>query len=80
MGNTTIAVGSDGSHALVVYARDSAGNIGVSGTVYFSTSTKAGEPFPYWIASTIVAVAAISAVILVYFRKFRKRGKTTTEP
>jgi hypothetical protein len=35
-GNTTLTGLSDGSHSIIVYANDIAGNMGVSGTVYFT--------------------------------------------
>ena len=38
-GNTTLPVLSDGSHNLVVYANDTAGNMGSSDIIYFSIDT-----------------------------------------
>lgn len=35
-GNTTLTGLSQGSHGIIVYANDTAGNMGVSGTVYFA--------------------------------------------
>jgi len=40
-GNITLAGLSDGPHSLAMYARDILGNIGSSGTVYFTVDTKA---------------------------------------
>ena len=67
---------SDGSHDLIVYAKDVAGNTGVSETIYFSITQKTepqqSEPFPTWIVATIVAIAVVGAALLVYFTKFKK--------
>ncbi len=38
-GNTTLTGVLDGSHHIVVYANDTAGNMGASGTVYFTVDT-----------------------------------------
>jgi len=40
-GNTTLMDLLDGSHSVVVYAKDTAGNMGASGTVYFTVDTVA---------------------------------------
>jgi hypothetical protein len=73
-GNTTLAGLSYGSHRLTVYATDTAGNTGVSETVYFSI-----EPFP----TTLVAVAVMSAAsagasLLLYFGKRKKLSQNTS--
>jgi parallel beta-helix repeat protein len=71
-GNTTLSGSSNGSHSLIVYANDTAGNIGASETIYFSIAQQ--EPFPTtWIvaATAIIAIAAVAAV-LIYFRKIKK--------
>lgn len=67
-GNTTLTGLSDGSHSLIVYSNDTAGNTGTSETIYFSI-----EPFPTtWIAAAIVIIAIGGATFLVYFAKIRK--------
>ena len=71
-GNTTLTGLSDGTHRLIVYAKDTAGNTGVSETIYFSVVQEA-EPFPLtWIVAAIVITAVVAAALLVYFRKIRK--------
>ena len=81
-GNTTLSELSYGSHNLTVYANDIAGNTGYSKTIYFSIAQKKGpkqpepeqsEPFPTWIAATIVVIAIVGAALLVYFGKIRKK-------
>jgi hypothetical protein len=52
--NITLAGLADGSHSLIVYAKDMVENIGVSETIYFSI-----EPFP-----TTLVVAATAATII----------------
>jgi hypothetical protein len=68
-GNTTLTGLSNGAHNLTVYARDVAGNTGVSEIIYFSVDVP--EPFPV----ALVAVASVAIVVvagvglLVYFKK-----------
>jgi len=71
-GNTTLSGLSDGSHSLVVNAKDTAGNTGASETVYFSIETQKAEPFPTWIVAPIVIIAVVGAALLVYFAKVKK--------
>jgi len=80
-GNTTLSELSYGSHNLTVYANDIAGNTGYSKTIYFSIAQKKGpkqpepeqsEPFPTWIAATIVLITVFGAGLLLYFGKIKK--------
>jgi len=66
-GNTTLSGLTDGPHNLIVYAKDAAGNIGVSETGYFSVKV----PFPTAVvaAASAASVAVIGVGLLVYFRK-----------
>jgi hypothetical protein len=70
IGNTTLTELTEGEHSLTVYATDYAGNVGATETVTFTVAKP--EPFP---TATVVAsaatVAAISAALLVYFKKRR---------
>jgi len=75
-GNTTISGLSDGSHSLIVFAKDMAGNTGASETVYFSINTQQAESFPTWIIAAIVTIAGVGAALLVYFAKVKKIKKT----
>ncbi len=74
-GNTTLTGLLDGSHSITVYAMDAAGNTRTSKTIYF-TIAQQSEPFPTWIVATTVmsAIAVVGAVLLVYFRKIRKKA------
>jgi len=68
-------------HDLIVYAKDVAGNTGASETLYFSiaqpSEPQESEPFPTWIVVAIVNVAAVGAVLLIYFVKVQNTtGKT----
>ena len=76
-GNTTLTGLSDGTHSLIVYAKDTAGNTGASEIVYFSIETKKAEPFPIWFVATIVVIAIVGVPFIVYFAKVKK---TTSKP
>jgi hypothetical protein len=68
-GNMTLSGLSDGAHNVTVYARDTAGNIGTSETIYFTVKV----PFPTtWVVAPIASVAVAGVGLLVYFKK-RKR-------
>lgn len=67
-GNATLAVLSEGSHRVVVYANDTAGNAGNSEVIYFNVA-----PFPIiLVVAVIVTVVIVGAVALIYFKKPRK--------
>jgi hypothetical protein len=71
-GNTTLTGLADGTHNIVVYAKDIADNIGASQTTYFSVAKKT-EPLPInWIVAAIVIIVIGAAVFLVYFTKVKK--------
>jgi parallel beta-helix repeat protein len=68
-GNVTLAVLPEGSHSVIVYAKDTAGNAGASEMVYFNI-----EPFPITlIVAVIVIIIIVGAVLLIYFRKAKKK-------
>ena len=76
-GNTLISDLSDGSHGLIVYAEDTAGNMRASETIFFSIETsqqepQETEPFPTWIVAAIVIIALVGTALLVYFTKDKK--------
>jgi len=81
-GNTTLSGLSEGSHSLVVYANDTTGNVGYSQSVYFSTETPQGEPFPMWVVVTCmfaVVMAIIAGIALVAYLRpetFRRLART----
>lgn len=69
-GAMTIADLSEGSHNLIVYARDLAGNTGASHPIYFGVAA----PFPLaLIIASLGAIVAIFVALLLY----RKKGKRT---
>ena len=70
--NITLAGLSEGSHSLIVYAKDAAGNTGASETIYFSIKTQQSEPFPTWIVAATAIIAIGVAAVLVYFKKIKK--------
>lgn len=67
-GNATLAVLSEGSHSLVIYATDAFGNTGASSTIFFSV-----EPSPIpWIAAAVAILVIAGAALIIYFKKFKK--------
>ena len=64
--NTTLTGLANGYHNLTVYARDEAGNTGVSETIHFSVDV----PFPtILVVASIITVAVVIIGLLVYFKK-----------
>jgi hypothetical protein len=58
----------EGSHSVVVYANDTAGNAGASEIVYFNIA-----PFPITlIVAAIVIIVIVAAAFLIYFTKAKK--------
>jgi hypothetical protein len=71
IGNVTLAVLPEGSHSIVVYANDTAGNVGVSKIIYFSIET-----FPVMLVVAAIAIIVIvGATLLIYFKKVKKTIK-----
>jgi hypothetical protein len=71
-GNTTLSGLVNGYHNVTVYATDEAGNTGASEILFFTVNVL--EPFPVVpvAAAFVIAVVAVGAGLLVYFKK-RKR-------
>jgi hypothetical protein len=80
-GDTTLAGLVEGSHSLVVYANDTAGNIGASETVNFTVATVESQSGPELFPVTFIAAASgafvivVGAGLLVYFNKRKRRGE-----
>ena len=73
-GDVTLSGLSDGSHNIIVYAKDAAGNTGASQTIYFTIETPPpSEAFPIWIVVTIAIIVIAALALLVYFTKIKKR-------
>ena len=68
-GNITLTGLPKGYHNVTVYARDEAGNTGVSETIFFNIEMT--EPLPNWlIVAVILTVTVVVALsLLVYFKK-----------
>ena len=71
-GNETLSEIYDGKHSVIVYAKDAAGNVGSSETIYFTVNAQKAEPSRTWIVASIAIIALVGAVLLVYFTKFKK--------
>jgi hypothetical protein len=73
LGNTTLTGLADGDHNLTIFAKDDAGNIGVSETIFFSVEVP--EPFPTTLLiTTTVVVIFICTGLLVYFKKRNRKS------
>ncbi|MGB9854631.1 MAG: NosD domain-containing protein [Candidatus Bathyarchaeales archaeon] len=87
-GNTTLVGLSNGSHTLVVYARDFAGNTGASEKIYFtivimeavSESTPQITSFPTAEVMIAIGVIAISIAIILGVVIYKRKGKTNASP
>jgi len=76
-GNTTLFELSSGSHSLIIYAKDTAGNTGTSVIIYFTieipqVERDRGKPLPTWIVAGILIMAVVGAALLIYFSKIKK--------
>jgi parallel beta-helix repeat protein len=72
-GNTTLPGVSNGTHVLVVYARNDFGEAETSNPVYFSVSPVGSGLFLVWVS--VAAVALAVAVVLVYFRVLKRKKR-----
>jgi len=76
LGNTTLSELLDGTHSLVVYANDTAGNTGASETISFSIEPPPLESFnPLWIMIAIVIIGGAVTASLIYFTKIQKSNR-----
>jgi len=79
LGNSTLSGLLDGMHSLVVYANDTAGNMGTSERIYFTVKTQQTEPLQLWIVPIIVIAAGAVVVLLIYFMRVKKAAKKVRE-
>lgn len=74
-GNTTLTALANGPHNLTIYANDSVGNMGASGTIHFSidmpSKTEQSNARLITVEVGVPASAAVMAILL--FVVFRKR-------
>lgn len=70
-GNTTLTGLSNGSHSIVIYANDTAGNVGACEIVTFSIDTS--EPFPTTQVATAASGASVAVIAVGLFVYFKKR-------
>jgi hypothetical protein len=64
---------SEGQHSLVIYARDIAGNIGASETIYFNIVASGSSVLELWVLAVVVVIVVAGSTILVYWLKTNKR-------
>jgi hypothetical protein len=68
-GNMTLTDLLDGEHNLMLFAIDSAGNIGSSETLYFTVDVPESFPVMTVIAIAVVVALVLGTGLLVYFKK-----------
>ena len=80
-GNTILSGLTNGSHWLIVYAKDTDGKTGTSETIYF-TIFQQSEPLPItWIVAATAIISIGGAAFLLYFKKTRNHlGKMRVQP
>jgi len=80
-GNTTLSELSDGTHSLIIYAKDTSGNTGASEIIYFSVDTQP-ELFPStleWLIIVIMVIIVIAGTTgFVLYRKRKVSGKSSS--
>ena len=74
-GNTTLTGLTEGSHSLIIYANDTAGNMGTSQKIDFTIARLESFPTMTQIAvvSSTTAVVALTIGLIIY-RRYRKIG------
>ena len=80
--NTTLTGLSDGSHSLIVYAKDTAGNTGTSKTIYFSVTPKTEPrkrmPTRMLLLEYVFVVGfaiALTVTLMIIRKEIQRRGK-----
>lgn len=73
-GNATLTDLAYGEHNVTVFARDSAGHVGASETVYFTIAKETEpEPFPTLVIAAEASLVVACTGLLVYLKKHGKR-------
>jgi hypothetical protein len=75
-GNTTLTSLSYGSHTIIVYATDVAGNTGTSQTIHFGVADPSSTT---WTATALAVIAACGVAFLFYFKRNNKTTKKTKQ-
>ncbi|MEM3054857.1 MAG: hypothetical protein QXM52_04045 [Candidatus Bathyarchaeia archaeon] len=81
--NTTLTGLSNGSHTLVAYARDFAGNTGASEKIYFAIEVLSGPTQQIWSFPTIlIAIGVITIGVIITFGAiiYKRKRKTKVFP
>ena len=75
-GNTTLNALTNGSHSLIVYANDTVGNMGTSGTVNFNVDVTSMKLSTADLSTVdVVALGLVAVLAIVCFVFFKKRSK-----
>jgi hypothetical protein len=79
-GNIILSGLSDGSHSLIIYVRDTAGNTGASGIVYFAVETRQAGPSQLWIVAVIAVIVGVGFAYSGYLAYDLFKTATQREP
>jgi hypothetical protein len=80
LGNETLSTLPTGSHGVIVYAKDAAGNEGASEPRYFNIETASPATFPPWIIATFFSAVVLSAMALGLFLRRQLKNKHSRRP
>ena len=73
--NYTLTGLPTGSHNITVYAKDSAGNVGVSETAYFNIK----DPFPIIIVISTIAIIVLVGIGMLAYSIKKKKSRNNIE-
>ncbi|MBS7632324.1 hypothetical protein KEJ15_01710 [Candidatus Bathyarchaeota archaeon] len=73
-GNTTLSGLANGTHIIIVYVKDHAGNFGVSEKVQFTLEYQESHTFSAEIIAAVAGVAVSASALCIYVLK-KKKGK-----
>ena len=68
-GNLTLTGLTDGSHSILIYANDTAGNMGASETIFFNIMQDSTSFPTVLVAASVASVAVVGVGLLIYFKK-----------
>ncbi len=71
-GNVTLTALTEGSHNLIIYANDTAGDMGASQCVYFTISSQWAFSKTPWVAAAAAIIIIVLAASTIYLARKRR--------